>query len=283
MFQEAIDQDPNYGAAYALLAWTHMSDIYLGASKSPKESVTKAYELVQKGVSCDNACPANFIALANVYNLMRQHEKAIEKCEQAMAMDPNYADGYATFAYILSMAGRHDEALPIVNKAFRLNPLASPWYFRFRGIAYQGLGMYQDAIVEFKKELETFPDSLLPHIRLAACYALSGQEEKARAEAKRILKLNPKFTVGVIKSWPIKNESDRKTFSDALRKAGLPEKPSLPVPDKPSIAVLPFSNIAGDPKEQYLCNGFTEQIITVLAKTPGLSVTASNTSFTYPF
>ena len=59
------------------------------------------------------------------------------------------------------------------------------------------------------------------------------------------------------------------------------EKASLPLPEEPSIAVLPFSNIGGDPKEDYLCDGFTEQIITALSRTPGLFVIASNSSFTY--
>ena len=70
----------------------------------------------------------------------------------------------------------------------------------------------------------------------------------------------------------------------ASKKTSSPEstnKPPLPIPNKRFIVVLPFTNMAAGPEEQYLCDGFTEQIITVLAKVSELSVTARNTSFTY--
>ena len=54
-----------------------------------------------------------------------------------------------------------------------------------------------------------------------------------------------------------------------------------PLPDKPSIAVLPFDNMSGDPTQEYFSDGLTEEIITALAKVPGLFVIARNSSFTY--
>ena len=53
------------------------------------------------------------------------------------------------------------------------------------------------------------------------------------------------------------------------------------MPDKPSIAVLPFVNMSEDPKQEQFVDGLTEEIITALSKTPKLFVIASNTSFTY--
>ncbi|MFW9835554.1 MAG: adenylate/guanylate cyclase domain-containing protein [Candidatus Thorarchaeota archaeon] len=58
------------------------------------------------------------------------------------------------------------------------------------------------------------------------------------------------------------------------------EEMAFPLPDKPSIAVLPFANI-GDPKQEYIADGITEQIITALARNPSLFVIASNSTFTY--
>jgi len=68
---------------------------------------------------------------------------------------------------------------------------------------------------------------------------------------------------------------------DALRKAGLPETPPLPLPDKPSIAVLPFANLSDDPKQEYFSDGMTDDLITDLSKVSGLLVIARNSSFTY--
>ncbi len=64
---------------------------------------------------------------------------------------------------------------------------------------------------------------------------------------------------------------------------GLPTYPAetLPLPDKPSIAVLPFSNMSGDPEQEYFSDGITEDIITELSRFSSLFVIARNSSFAY--
>ena len=59
------------------------------------------------------------------------------------------------------------------------------------------------------------------------------------------------------------------------------EKMAYPLPDKPSIAVLPFDNMSGDPEQDYFSDGFTEQIITSLSMVPKVFVIARNSTFTY--
>ena len=56
---------------------------------------------------------------------------------------------------------------------------------------------------------------------------------------------------------------------------------SLPLPDKPSIAVLPFQNMSGDPEQEYFADGMVEEIITTLSRIRWLFVIARNSSFTY--
>jgi len=57
--------------------------------------------------------------------------------------------------------------------------------------------------------------------------------------------------------------------------------PALPLPDKPSIAVLPFANLSGDPEQEYFADGMVEEIITALSRIHWLFVIARNSSFTY--
>ncbi len=55
----------------------------------------------------------------------------------------------------------------------------------------------------------------------------------------------------------------------------------MPLPDKPSIAVLPFQNMSGDPEQEYFADGMVEEIITALSRIRWLFVIARNSSFTY--
>jgi adenylate cyclase len=63
--------------------------------------------------------------------------------------------------------------------------------------------------------------------------------------------------------------------------SGAPIKATLPLPDKPSIAVLPFANMSGDPEQEYFADGMVEEIITALSRIRWLFVIARNSSFTY--
>src|SRR5205085_12445871 len=57
--------------------------------------------------------------------------------------------------------------------------------------------------------------------------------------------------------------------------------PSLTLPDKPSLAVLPFQNMSGDHEQEYFADGMVEEITTAIARLPWLFVIARNSSFAY--
>ena len=70
--------------------------------------------------------------------------------------------------------------------------------------------------------------------------------------------------------------------SAAPTKPAAPERTPAPAPpDKPSIAVLAFQNMSGDPEQEYFADGITEDVITDLSKIGGLLVIARNSSFAY--
>ena len=60
-----------------------------------------------------------------------------------------------------------------------------------------------------------------------------------------------------------------------------PPRPAIPLPDRPAIAVLPFTNMSGDPEQEYFSDGISEDIITALSKLRWFFVIARNSSFTY--
>jgi TolB-like protein/class 3 adenylate cyclase len=67
----------------------------------------------------------------------------------------------------------------------------------------------------------------------------------------------------------------------AAKSLAAPTSPALPLPDKPSIAVLPFANMSGDPDQEYFADGMVEEIITALSRIRWLFVIARNSSLTY--
>jgi adenylate cyclase len=85
----------------------------------------------------------------------------------------------------------------------------------------------------------------------------------------------------------VKNISTPIRIYRAIMETGLSERftseehAALPLPDKPSIAVLPFNNMSGDSEQEYFSDGITEDIITALSRSPWLFVIARNSSFMY--
>jgi TolB-like protein len=67
----------------------------------------------------------------------------------------------------------------------------------------------------------------------------------------------------------------------AASMAPVPAQPALPLPDKPSIAVLPFQNLSGDPEQEYFADGMVEEIITALCRIRWLFVIARNSTLAY--
>jgi adenylate cyclase len=81
---------------------------------------------------------------------------------------------------------------------------------------------------------------------------------------------------------PVEREPPAETPDEAFfAEATVDPTPPLPLPDRPSMAVLPFSNLSGDPREDYFSDGITEDIITELSRFSELFVIARNSSFQY--
>src|SRR5436309_10119232 len=80
---------------------------------------------------------------------------------------------------------------------------------------------------------------------------------------------------------PIRVFDVRIADAPATLTSALPERTTLALPDKPSIAVLPFQNMSGDPEQEYFADGMVEDIITALSRIRWLFVIARNSSFTY--
>jgi adenylate cyclase len=280
--EEAIALDPDYAWAYYILGRSHMVDVWVGASKSPKESIGKAIELVQKAIVLDGTNVNAHSLLGFLYSMTKRHDKAIAQAEKAVSLNPNSAVAHFIVGKTLSFAGRWEESIPEYKKSIRLNPIPPNNYLWSLGLSYAYTEQYEEAIKWCEKAVHQEPNDLLARLMMTVVYSLSDRDKDAQAEAAEVLRIQPKFTLDKFKKkLTYKREVDRKRFLGALHKAGIPDKPPLPLPDKPSIAILPFDNLSGDPNQEYLSDGISENIISALSKISKMFVIARNSTFTY--
>ncbi|MGD9040125.1 MAG: tetratricopeptide repeat protein [Desulfobacteraceae bacterium] len=282
IYKEAIALDSQFATAYATLAWTHFWDARFGWTESRAESLETAFKFAQKALEIDDTTDLAHSVLSAIYVVKRQHEKSVAAAEKALTLNPNGALENCTLGAVIGASGRWEDSVLYCKKSVRLDPFAPPPYFHWLGRAYFMTGKYDEAIQIFKRILAIAPNYLPAHAFLAASYISLGRESEAIASAEEVLRINPKFCLeSYAKTLPYKNKADIERYMAALRKAGLPETPPLPLPDKPSIAVLPFVNMSGDPEQEYFSDGMTEEIITALSKTPTVFVIARTSSFKY--
>ena len=93
--EEAIALDPNFAMAYRDLAIAHRMDVWLGTSKSPKQSMAKCFELLKKAIQLDPSYADAYSSMAFSLTMAGKHENAIATAEQAVALNPNSANAHA--------------------------------------------------------------------------------------------------------------------------------------------------------------------------------------------
>jgi len=217
--EEAVALDPKYAPAYRALSGAHQMDVWLGTSKSPKQSLAKAMELAQKALALDKTYAEGYSSLGFLYSMTRQHDKAVATAEHGVALNPNSADAHMILGHTLRFAGRYEESIPEYKIAIRLNPIPPNNYLFGLGISYAMTGQYEEAITWGKKAVLQKPNSFLANLFLTQILSLSGRDEEARAQAAEVLRINPKFS---LEKWEKSATTvDTERFIDALRKAGL--------------------------------------------------------------
>jgi TolB-like protein/Flp pilus assembly protein TadD len=221
LLEEAISLDPMYPRLYVMLVFTHHLDVWYGTTKSPEQSLARAFELARKAISLDDSNASAHSALGKTYAMAKQYDKAIAACEQAVSLDSNSSLNFMWLGLVLTWAGRADEGIRYLQHAIRLNPFAPSIFFNNLAVAYRDAGQYEKAIEECKKALQREANTQFPYIHMAISYMRLGREGEARAAAAEILRINPKFSLErYAKTLPFtKPVADR--IVEDLRKAGL--------------------------------------------------------------
>jgi DNA-binding winged helix-turn-helix (wHTH) protein/TolB-like protein/Tfp pilus assembly protein PilF len=211
-FQQAINTDPNYAAAYAGLADCYNMQVIYGVDQ-PKEGFPKAKEAAIKALEMDETLAEAHTSLAFIkFRWDRDRVEAEREFQLAIKYKPTYAPAHQWYSsylvalerfdeavgearrtqeleplsftasshlgWILYLSGRNDEAIATCTKILNLDPNSFPAR-RYLGLAYEQKGLYPQAVEEFQKGVKLSGSPLMLAL-LGHAYAASGKTAEAR-------------------------------------------------------------------------------------------------------
>ena len=178
-FEQAIEADPEFAAAYADLS-TCYSSLFTMGFFNMDEAFEKAERYALRALELDDSLAEPHRALAAVYGVLRwDWARAEEEILQAIEIEPGSADVHRGHAMnVLSPMGRLEEAVAAVRTAYRLDPLF-PVSSRNLAENLYWSGRLEEALRQFQHTLEMAPGSPLSRGQLAAVYSALGDPGKA--------------------------------------------------------------------------------------------------------
>ena len=181
-FQQAINQDSTYGAAYSGLADCNSGLAWHGF-KSPAEALPKANAAALKAIEIDPQSAEAHASLGLVLTHRWDWAGAEAEFKQALRLDPRYANAHHWYGDYLSIMGRHDEALREARQALELDPLnlmIGTWV----GRRYYLARKYDLALEQGRKTQELDANFAASHLLLGENYVQVGQTDQGLAELK---------------------------------------------------------------------------------------------------
>jgi adenylate cyclase len=221
-YQSAVDLDPGFASAYAMLGWTHAFDAMNGWSADREQSLDSAMYFANKAIALDADQPIAYFVRGLAYRERKEYIKAMVDAEKAIELNPSYANGHLLLSSLLYYGGRPEEGLAMIERSMRLNP-HHPYNYSFHlGQAYFVLKRYHEAIAALRDAAASYPSSERLHVWLAASYAYTGNMDEANWEADQIMAINPDFSLERVEAvYPFIDEADRDHVIEGLRMAGL--------------------------------------------------------------
>jgi adenylate cyclase len=224
LFLRAAEIDPGYARAYANLALTYATEVNFYWARDREESIRQGLAYAARALQLDDSIPQIYMTRSSLYLSQRQHEAAIEAALRTVEVHPNYADGHATLAFVLSYSGRLDEALQALDRALQINPRSSGVYQGIEGRTLFLLGRYQEAVAVLEESVERNPGFDRTRLHLAASYARLGRGDDASWAVEEALNINPQITLETERREALySRQADIEHYIDALRLAGVPE------------------------------------------------------------
>jgi adenylate cyclase len=239
-FEQAGLLDPNFGAAYAQLAWAYWEAdttraVVMGLSIDAANS--KVFETLK--LASRNPSPAYYQLVAEL--LVREHksDEAITVLLKSVALDPSDPWNYLRLANALNFNGRPEEALTYLDAAARVDPNSwRDWRLYQTGLAEFTQEKFEDAVRSIEKMDFESPDPWAKFYGLqvlVSAYAHLGRTEQAASALKRLKKVRALRYLGwgephqlvTLDYMVFKNTADMERLLAGLSRAGVPDLPAL--------------------------------------------------------
>jgi len=222
-FQQTIDLDPTFTAAYCGLAWAHTQAATVFQTYSLTEAQNSAEALARRAIALDPAGAEGHSTLGFVLWLRGDSEGAVAEARQALAISPNLAFAHAVLGAALIFSGQPTDGIVAFQTGIRLDPQQSmlPSRLMHMAIGFYFCREYETAVRVAKQAIRSNPDYPLTYRWLAAALGQIGQIEEAKETLAKAIAVAPAsfdFYVRNRARWT--RPEDHAHMLEGLRKAG---------------------------------------------------------------
>ncbi|WP_249135502.1 adenylate/guanylate cyclase domain-containing protein [Bradyrhizobium sp. AUGA SZCCT0222] len=228
LFNNAIELDPDFAAAYGRAALCYVIAIYSGWFSDTANEIAEVQRLAQRAVELgkDDAIALAAGGYALVY-VVRDLEVGAALIDRALVLNSNLAEAWNFGGWVKNFLGEPERAIERFARAMRLSPLDPRLTSMRNGTAFAHffLGRYDEAASWAAMALQHNPDYQPALRQAAASNAMAGRPEQAHKAMARLRQLNPVLRVSNLKDVlsPYRRAEDLSRFEEGLRQAGLPE------------------------------------------------------------
>jgi tetratricopeptide (TPR) repeat protein len=227
LFYIAMERDRGFATAYGMAAWCYVWRKMSGWTTDRAQDIAEATRLAERAAELgkDDAVALSFSGHALMY-LAGDIDGAVALVDRALMLNPNLATAWHASGWVRCSLGKAEMGIAHMARAMRLSPL-DPLTFSMQMVTAIGhffAGRYEEAASWAEKAVRNQPNFLATLRVAAASNALAGRLEAAHKAIARLLQLDPDVRLSNLKDRVVLfRPEDFTKYSDALRKAGLPE------------------------------------------------------------
>ena len=221
-FMRALELDSNYSRAYAGLGWAYVYDYQNRWSDDSNISLALAKRNANQAIKTDPNEPLGRIVASLVATFEKDFTGAKSEADIALSLNPNSSEALACLGNICTFSGRPSEAIPLIERAMRLDPVYNQQYLHLLGVASLLAGKYENAAVLLRQRILLVPRTDFTRAVLVSALGHLGEVDEARRVWRELKEINPQYSFGEhFARQPFKNEEDVQRIAEGLAKAGL--------------------------------------------------------------